>query len=253
MRNRLLALWCAPRSVSTAFERMMMARGDHTVLHEPFSAHYYLGPERASDRFPDAEPETRHHHAEILARIETQALERPVFLKDMAYHVDRVTDRRFLARFVNSFIIRDPAEALPSLHHIWPDFTDEEAGYASLGRLFDLARETHEADVSLAPLRGDPVVVDAVDLLRDPPATVRAYCQATGLPFLPEAMEWRPSSPPEWKTWDTWHADAKRSSGFDAPAKKRYRAVTEDGRLAEVYAACLPHYRRLRAARLRVP
>ena len=32
-----LALWSAPRSRSTAFERMMRARGDFTVLHEPFS------------------------------------------------------------------------------------------------------------------------------------------------------------------------------------------------------------------------
>ena len=33
----ILVLWAAPRSRSTAFFRMMAERGDHTVLHEPFS------------------------------------------------------------------------------------------------------------------------------------------------------------------------------------------------------------------------
>ncbi len=53
MVNRIIALWAAPRSVSTAFERMMMERGDHAVVHEPFSAHYYLSSARTSDRFRD--------------------------------------------------------------------------------------------------------------------------------------------------------------------------------------------------------
>lgn len=242
--NTILALWSAPRSVSTAFERMIMARRDHAVVHEPFSAHYYLSAGRTSDRFRDRQPEPRHHQTEILARVVERARRGPVFFKDMAYHVRRFADSAFLSRFVNTFIIRDPAEALPSLFHVWPDFTDEEAGYAALGHLFELVVEA----------RGKaPAVIDSGDLLRDPEATVRAYCRATGLPFLPEAMTWEAGSPPEWEMWDAWHADAKASTTFQKPSKKPYLSIEDDPRLAEVYAACRPHYRRLREARIRVP
>ncbi len=30
-------LWSLPRAVSASFERMMIKRGDHTVIDEPFS------------------------------------------------------------------------------------------------------------------------------------------------------------------------------------------------------------------------
>jgi hypothetical protein len=70
--NRLLVLWATPRTVSTAFERMMIERGDHQVVDEPFSVPYYLGPSQRSDRFAVepgvADPE--HVVAELLAAAE---------------------------------------------------------------------------------------------------------------------------------------------------------------------------------------
>ncbi len=40
--NRIIALWCHPRSLSTAFERMVIERGDLEVIHEPFLYLYYV-------------------------------------------------------------------------------------------------------------------------------------------------------------------------------------------------------------------
>ena len=37
----VLVLWAVPRSTSTAFERMMSQRGDHTCVHEPFGEVWY--------------------------------------------------------------------------------------------------------------------------------------------------------------------------------------------------------------------
>ena len=84
MTHRITMLWTVPRSVSTSFERMMMARGDHVVIDEPFSRSYYFGPDRRSTRFTDSLP--RRSAGEVLADIEEAARERPVFVKDMAYH-----------------------------------------------------------------------------------------------------------------------------------------------------------------------
>lgn len=46
--NSIIALWTHPRSISTAFERVMMERGDFKILHEPFSYLYYVKGDSAS-------------------------------------------------------------------------------------------------------------------------------------------------------------------------------------------------------------
>ncbi len=66
---KIHALWCHPRSVSTAFERIMRERGDLNVLHEPFMYHHYL---TSTDRlFPAFTPDPGHPatYADIRAMI----------------------------------------------------------------------------------------------------------------------------------------------------------------------------------------
>lgn len=55
--SRPLVLWAVPRSASTAFERVFIERGEHEVIHEPFSATYYHSTQRRSDRFLDGDAE----------------------------------------------------------------------------------------------------------------------------------------------------------------------------------------------------
>lgn len=117
-------LWTVPRSVSTSFERMMSERGDHSVFDEPFSRHYYFGPQRCSPRFSEQLPNSSP--AELLDQIESAARERPVFVKDMAYQAAGLLEPEILSRFRNSFLVRDPAATLRSLAGHWPDFTGED-------------------------------------------------------------------------------------------------------------------------------
>lgn len=134
--HRITVLWTVPRSVSTSFERMMIERGDHTVFDEPFSRGYYYGPERRSDRFTESLPASSD--SELLDMLETAATERPVFVKDMAYHALGVLTPDVLGRFQNCFLVREPAIVMRSLARHWPDFTDEEAGWDALGRAADI-------------------------------------------------------------------------------------------------------------------
>ena len=69
--HKPIALWSVPRSLSTAFERVFVERGDFEVLHEPFSASYYYSTERRSDRFASEEPEAEYGYANVLARLLT--------------------------------------------------------------------------------------------------------------------------------------------------------------------------------------
>ncbi|ABG03742.1 conserved hypothetical protein [Rubrobacter xylanophilus DSM 9941] len=237
--GRPLVLWAVPRSVSTAFERVFVEREDFEVFHEPFSAAYYFGPERRSARFAGEESREEHRYAAVLERI-LAPRDRPVFIKDMAYHVSPVMDREFVSRFTNTFIIREPSQVLSSLHRMWPDFTLEEAGFEQLHRLWRLAAEAG---------REEPVVVDAHDLSSDAGATVRAYCEALGIPFDPEALSWEPRKVPEWRRWEEWHTEAQESTGIEEIPQGKAPLPPE---LRPAYEHCLPYYRELHARRLRV-
>src|SRR4051794_11815431 len=173
-------MWTVPRSVSTSFERMMSARGDHTVIDEPFSRSYYYGPDRRSLRYSETLPQSAAE--EILATVEQAAVERPVFVKDMAYHAASILGPDLLQRFDNCFLVRDPAATLRSLARRWPDFSDDESGW---GHLDEAARITQAL--------GQPrVVVDADVLCRDPAAVVSEWCARMRLPYDPRALTWEP-------------------------------------------------------------
>jgi hypothetical protein len=233
------ALWAVPRSTSTAFERMVIERGDHHVVDEPFSRHYYFGRAKVSARYDHVLDAS--DPAAILRDLEAAARDRPVFLKDMAYHLAGV-DPSVVGRFRNAFLIRDPAWALPSLARHWPDFTDDEAGYAALATLVEAVEDA-----------GQPVVIiDRDDLLGDPAGMVAAWCEHTGLPPDPEALSWAAGMRPEWVLWRDWYGAAARSTGFGAPPEPGAPPPTaSDERVVEAIARHRPLYEALHQRRCR--
>jgi hypothetical protein len=125
--SKPVGLWAVPRSVSTALERVFVERGDFKVFHEPFSASYYYSSERRSDRFAATQAKEEYGYEKILDRM-LEFEEKPVYFKDMAYHVAGLMSREFISSFTNTFIIRDPVPVIASLGRFWPDSTLEETG-----------------------------------------------------------------------------------------------------------------------------
>jgi hypothetical protein len=209
---RIHALWCHPRSVSTAFERVMRERGDLDVLHEPFMYHHYLN--RAGRLFPGFSPEPGHprDYAGIRAMIAERAAARPVFFKDMAYYVadDLPGDPGFAAMMSHAFLIRDPAEAIVSYHRRDPDFTREELGHAAQWALFQALRAAGQA----------PLVIHADDLRADPRATLRRYWRFAGLDDAPQAFEWDDRVPEGWEAVKAWHGEVLQSGAIRAAAPR---------------------------------
>lgn len=233
--HRILALWAVPRSASTAFERMMIERGDHTVFDEPFSATYYFSDERRSDRFDHGLP--RSSWTDVLDDLRAAARERPVFFKDMAYHASPYLDTDALEGFVHTFLVRDPRLAIPSLARRWPDFTDEETGY---GALRDLFRRVREAAGTT------PLVIDADELRRSPEGVVRTWCRVVGIRFVRDALSWEPGMQPQWRLWRDWYETVAQSTGFLPPVDGEPPPVA-DARVAAAIDDALPLYRELAA------
>ena len=239
----IVALWAVPRSVSTAFERMIMARGDFAIFHEPFSGYYYFSHNRISNRYFSVSPLPSHGYQAILDDLRATSLARPIFFKDMAYHIRSCLTPSFLALFTNTFLIRHPRHVLPSLYKLLPDFTYEEAGYSTQRRIFSLASDLQATT---------PIVIDADDLCRSPSLVVQEYCRAINVPFMPQALTWTAGSRPEWALWERWHLDASNSTGFYQRPAHHQDQINALPHLQAAYDYCLPFYLELYERRLRV-
>src|SRR3954468_10306920 len=232
-KNKPVALWAVPRSISTAFERVFVERDDFEVLHEPFSASYYYGEDRLSDRFADAEPKAEYGFERVAEDV-FKPREQRVFVKDMAYHAKKVLSPEFASRFVNTFIVRDPKYVLMSLYKMWPDFTLEETGYEDLYRMFKYATDAGE----------DVAVVDAMTFSENPTGVLAAYCEHLEVPFTAGSLTWESRDVKRWDSWEGWHEDAEESTGIK-PAARSDPELPEE--LEEAYEYCLPYYYKLAA------
>ena len=240
--NPIVPLWSIPRSISTAFERMMMERGDFKVIHEPFSYFFYAKEQSAAAVGMNVDPDHPQEFDAIMDMILKEAEEMPVFFKDMSYHPFARADEAFMSHFVNTFIIRDPAITLVSHYKLNPEFTLTEAGYEMQYKMYEM----------VVKLTGKtPAIVDAEDIIASPFSVVKGYCEIVGIPFIPESLVWGAEFKPEWKTWEIWHLDAAKSTGFIKDMEPFDFTVQDVPRLAEMYEKCLPYYQALYEKRIR--
>ena len=251
----ILALWGVPRSTSTAFERMMAQRSDHECAHEPFGEVWYsIGndthpPESHVQHRPDLSYES------IWEQLVSSARRGPVFMKDFPHYVTHMhgwvvpgagpsgTDLPFLEAFNHSFLIRDPAKTLTSMYGQWNDFTPSETGFAEQRALFDLLMQRTGTP---------PPLIDAEDMLDDPHGVTGAWCEAVGIDFKPEALQWDSgkASKLTWYEAGTWHNNLAQSTSLSRQARD-YVPIDHNQLLTDAYDACLPHYQAMHQHRLK--
>lgn len=245
--TRRIILWTVPRSVSTAFERALIEHPDTSVHHEPFTVPWYFGPERISERYPDAD----RPDATFAATVEALMNDRSplVVVKAMAYCAVEALDALPLDAFVHAALIRHPARTVPSLwrgsHDSertgWSWFDEREVGFDALETVLAAAEEA-------SGVAG--TIVDADDLLADPPGVMETWCERVGLRWVPNMLRWVPGPVESWATWPGWHDTAAQSDGLRPRPRSPIPAV--DSELAPIVARALPAYERLAARRLRV-
>ena len=240
----LTCLWCVPRSRLTAFEWMIGQRGDFVTYHEPFGEAYYLGEDRRSDRHASEEPISGLTYESVWAELQEASKAKAVFVKDHAFQILHMADRGFIAQIKHAFLIRDPQLTLPSLHAQWSPFTLSEAGFEAQHALYDRV---------LTVLGEAPPVIDAEDLAENPEATVRAYCNAMGISFKPEALSWDRGERPELGNFEGGRFLSKlRASTGLSKQQSKYACVEESDFLRRMHEKCKPHYDALFAHRLPV-
>jgi hypothetical protein len=159
MADKIIAFWSIPRSRSTAFMWMIMQRGDFVVIQEPFGRSAYYSEERIFERVTEIEPKAEYNYQNVLHDLQSKSQKSRLFIKDFPYYFPQIVNDEFLQSFQHTFLIRDPAQALPSYYHKMPDLDFKECGYKELFELFQkVVEKTGEI----------PVVINADDLVKEP-------------------------------------------------------------------------------------
>jgi hypothetical protein len=236
-----LAMWSGPRNISTALMRSWGNRPDTFVCDEPLYA-YYL--KTTGVPHPGADEVIRHHENDW--RKVVAWLTGPVpggrsifFQKHMAHHLLPEIDRGWLSRVTNAFLIRDPREMLTSLIKVTPRPTLADTGLPQQVEIFKLV-EAATGEI--------PPVLDARDVLDDPPRLLRLLCERLRVPFSDAMLSW-PAGPRDTDgIWARhWYKEVETSTSF-RPWRPRPDPVPDE--LTGVYEACLMHYNDLHQHRL---
>ena len=201
-----IAMWCVPRTVSTALMRSFANRDDCTCVDEPLYAHYLAHTGR---RHPLQDEVLAAQHSDwrqVVDEVLLGPCATPVhFAKHMCHHMAGV-DPGFAAQCLNAFLIRDPHEMLASFVNDLDTIEFADTGYGQQAELYRRMR----ADSDRAP-----VVIDSKDLLQDPEGMLRAFCGHAGIDFQPAMLSWEAGRHPSFGVWAPhWYRNVERSTGF---------------------------------------
>lgn len=223
--NHIIFLISPPRSLSTAFLRMMYARGDFTVLNEPFIAYYdqKYHPKFAEENYLKAPQSYTQMTNTILEKAKTKN----VFIKEMCCAALELFkhDQRLLHDKRTKFVLlaRNPHHATISLYKkgnkSMVDILNKILAY---NKLYQLCKNISRAK--------KPHLILTEDLYNNPTLCIKKFCKATQIPFLPESLSWPQlgnsfDAKKEWhdtkkdKSIYIWHSDAIQSTGFGQPTK----------------------------------
>lgn len=234
-------MWSGPRNISTALMRSWEARGDTAVIDEPFYAHYLA---TTGVDHPGRDEVVRVHETDW--RVVAERLVGPIpggkavfYQKHMAHHLLPEMEGPWLDRLAHAFLIRDPREMLTSLIRVTPEPTLADTGLPQQGALFRRVRERTGAT---------PPVVDARDVLEDPPGVLARLCEVVGVPFTDRMLTWEAGRRETDGVWAKhWYDAVERSTGF-LPYRPKEERVPD--RLRGLLEACETEYAPLHANRL---
>ena len=239
--HKIIALWSHPRSRSTAFLRMIMERGDFHVLYEPFCNFYALGRLEITDT--EGRLTVIESFDALIEYILDCARTKPVFFKDTCeYRYTSVLENpQFLQQAIDTFIIRNPRQAIASHYAVNSNVTLDEIGYEYQFEIFLKAQELNKSA---------PIVIEADDFATQPSKIVQKYCEAVCIPFIAEALSWPSGECQEWSRTTHWHIDVNNSTQI-AKLEKNYSVnVNNNTELQKYYDYHLPFYQKMYQLRL---
>jgi hypothetical protein len=215
---RRIAMWSGPRNISTALLRSWGNRPDTFVCDEPLYAHYLLKTGVAHPGVDEVIRSQENDWRKVVAWLTEYAPEgKTVFYqKHMTHHLLPEIDRGWLDRVTNAFLIREPREVVASFVRIAGTPRLEDTGYPQQLEIFDLVwKRTGRV----------PPVIDARDVLQDPPRLLRLLCAALDVDFTEAMLSWPPGPRDTDGVWAKYWYDAVLKSTSFQPYRPKNEPV----------------------------
>lgn len=231
-----ITMFSGPRNISTTMMRAFENRPDTIVHDEPFYA-AFLNETGAQHPMRDdilaAQP---HDWAAVEAALAAPPPSgEPVsFEKHIAFHFAHAPSLDWLDKARVFHLIRDPRAMVAS-------YANKHSDVGPIAQSYEMQRRIDDR------LGGCPVV-DARDVLSDPPGMLRALCAALGIEFSDAMLSWPAGARESDGVWGShWYDAVVASTGFKAPDDK---AVSLSDDLERVAEKCAEDYAYFHARRL---
>jgi Sulfotransferase domain len=210
-------------------------RPDTVVVDEPLYGHYLQSTGAEHPGASEVLDAMDNDGERVVREVILGPCERHIhFFKNMAHHLPGL-DPGFLDSITNVLLIRDPTEMLPSLARQLSSPTLRDTGLREQNVILD----------SILARGKKPIVLDARELLLDPPGVMRLTCANLGIPFEDAMLSWQAGPKPEDGVWARyWYHNVHASTGFApySPPKDPFPP-----RLERLLEECLPYYERIRS------
>lgn len=240
--TRRIAMWSGPRNLSTAMMRSFGDRADTYVSDEPFYG-----------CFLKASGADHPMREEVIAAMDgdwhsvAETLRGPApggapiwYSKQMWHHMTGPVGYDDFAGFTHAFLIRSPTRMIASYLK-----KREAAEFADFG----LERQAEFFEREADRLGSAPPVIDAGDVLANPPAVLSRLCAALHIPWDEAMLSWLPGRRPTDGPWAAhWYGAVEASTGFGPPEMGAVDLPDDARRLAE---RIQPYYEQLAAYRIR--
>lgn len=227
--NKIIFLVAPPRSLSTAFLRMMGERSDLTVMNEPSCCVFNHAHYPHSQQFYTEDVLTSY--GDVRKKILLAAKDHPLFIKEMSFSFEEfIKSEPDLMKDPNIyfiFLLRDPHPCIISYYKkispqavefIISDFGDL-TGYRSLYAGFQMIKDNaiHA-----------PYIIHAEQLYDNAAKTVSDFCEYVNMPYNGDHLSWsnlgeKFTGFEEWQEnkkrefTHHWHQEAILSQGFHQP------------------------------------
>ena len=224
--------WSSPRNISTALMYAFGQRSDTTVVDEPLYAHFLTNgqTEVVHPGATDILESQLHNGDEVVREVLLGRYQTPVvFLKQMTHQLV-AKDESFLQHMDNILLIRDPRAIIASYAKVIPNPSIDDIGVEQQYFLFQKLQ-------AMGTLRA---IVDARELLLDPPGVLRQLCARLGLPFEASMLKWPAGPRQEDGVWASyWYSSVHASTGFQPYKEKEIVLPAE---LEGLASQCAPYY-----------
>lgn len=230
-------MWSGPRNISTALMRSFGARTDSVVVDEPLYAHYLDATGLDHPLRAEVLASQPRHWPDAVAQLLRPPADgvRVQYQKHMTHHLLPHIGFDWMVGLRHAYLIRDPARVIASYARVRTEPTLADLGFEQQAQIF---------------ARFPGPVVDADDLLADPPRMLAALCAELDLDFQPSMLTWPPGPRDSDGVWaPQWYASVEASTGFSAPGPTPDPDAVPE-RLKSLLAQARPFFTELSAHRL---